>query len=141
MVASDFYTDSSDEESEYRRLHPRVAGYFDGTYGPRSALAERAMFVAECDGTIVGFIAGHRSTRMGCNAELQWLFVLPDRQRQRIATQLLSRLREWFVEQRCTRVIVDVSPENPARAFYLKRGAIPLDKYWLHWPDVSRDLA
>ena len=67
MVAAAHYKDSLDEETEYRRLLPRVSGYLAGTYGPRYALAERVMFVAEQDEKIVGFIAGHRSTRRGCS--------------------------------------------------------------------------
>jgi len=137
MVAAAHYKDSLEDESEYRRLLPRVSGYFAGTYGPRYALAERVMFVAEPDEGIVGFIAGHRSTRRGCSAELEWMFVLPEWQRQGIGERLLQPLREWFIAQNSTRVIVDAPPENPCRAFYLKHGAIPLDGYWLYWMDIG----
>jgi hypothetical protein len=60
MVASAHYKDSVDGESVYQHMYPRVSGYFAGTYGPRFALAERSMFVAEHEGQIIGFIAGHR---------------------------------------------------------------------------------
>jgi GNAT superfamily N-acetyltransferase len=137
MVAADHYPDSVDEESEYRRLVPRVSGYFRGSYDPQCALAERVLFVAECEGEIVGFIAGHRSTRRGCNAELEWLFVLPHWQRQGVGGRLLQPLREWFTARNSTRVIVDAPPANPSRAFYLKHGAIPLDGPWLYWKDIA----
>jgi GNAT superfamily N-acetyltransferase len=137
MVAADHYQDSRDEEAEYRRLWPRVSGYFAGTYGPKDSLAERTMFVAEEEGTIVGFIAGHRSTRRGCNAELEWMFVLPEWQRQGIGALLLRPLQAWFVARNSARVIVDAPPQNPCRAFYLKHGAVPLDEYWLYWKDIG----
>lgn len=137
MVAAAHYPDSVNEESEYHRLLPRVSGYFAGTYGPRFALAERSMFVAEHQGEIIGFIAGHRSTRRGCNAELEWMFVLPRWQRQGVGARLLQPLREWFIQQKSTRVIIDAPPTNPCRAFYLKHGAVPLDGHWLHWEDIG----
>jgi GNAT superfamily N-acetyltransferase len=137
MVASAHYKDCVDEESVYQYMYPRVSGYFAGTYGPRFALAERSIFVAEHQGQITGFIAGHRSTRMGCNAELQWLFVLPRWQRRGVGARLLAPLRAWFVLHHSTRVIVDAPPTNPCRAFYLKQGAIPLDGYWLYWTDIG----
>ena len=87
------------------------------------------MFVALDQSQIIGFIAGHRSTRMGCLAELQ---------RQGIGAQLLSLLQAWFRSHQATRVIVDAAPNSPYRAFYIKHGAIPLDRYWLYWPDISQ---
>jgi GNAT superfamily N-acetyltransferase len=130
MVASDYYEGAVDVESEYRRVHPRAAGYFEGTYHPRCSLAERTVIVAEHNDQIVGFIAGHRSTRMGCTGELRWMFVLPNWQRKGIGADLLRPLAKWFTEQESTKVIVDAPPENPFRDFYLKHGAIPLDEYW-----------
>src|SRR5450432_2816265 len=107
MVASEHYEDSVDEELIYNRLYPRIRGYMAGTYGPRHAFAERAIFVAAHEGVIVGFIAGHRSTRLGCNGELEWMFVLPQWQRMGVGGQLLQPLREWYVARNSTKVIVD----------------------------------
>ena len=82
-------------------------------YHPSFALDDRSMFVALDQSRIIGFIAGHRSTRMGCLAELQWTFVLPERQRQGIGAQLLSLLQAWFRSHQATRVIVDAAPNSP----------------------------
>ena len=141
MVASDFYQTALDEEAEYQRLCPRINGYFAGTYNPSYALAERTVLVAVQEEQIVGFVAGHLSTRMGCTAELQWMFVLPRWQRQGIGARLLWPLRQWFQGHGSTKVIVDASPENPYRSFYLKHGAIPLDGYWLYWEDIGAGLS
>ncbi len=137
MVASDYYGNAVDEESEYRRIHPRVVGYLAGTHNPSYSLSERAVFVAAHDEQIIGLAAGHRSTRMGCTGELQWMFVLPRWQRQGIGAGLLRPLRQWFKVHKSTKVIVDAPPENPYRAFYLKHGAIPLDEYWLYWENIG----
>ena len=95
------------------------------------------MRVAVHDEQIAGFIAGHRSTRMGCNAELQWMFVLPQWQRQGVGARLLQPLREWLIANHSTKVIIDAPPDNPCRAFYLKHGAIPFDEYWLYWENIG----
>jgi hypothetical protein len=122
VVAAAYYEEAVDEEDERRRFLPRVRGYLDGTYHPRFARAERTVIVAE-RGEVIGFAAGHASTRLGCTGELQWLFTHP----------------EWFARAQATRVIVDAPPANPYRAFYVRHGAVPLDEHWLHWPDI-RDL-
>ncbi len=140
MFAAPYYDAAVDEESEFRRLRPRISGYFDGSYHPRFARADRTLLVADGQ-RVVGFGAGHVSTRLGCTAELQWLFVLPQWQRQGIATALLKSLAEWFGRLQSTRVIVDAPPDNPSRAFYVSHGAIPLDAYWLHWPDIGESCS
>jgi GNAT superfamily N-acetyltransferase len=132
--------ESVDETAEYRRMQPRLYGYFHGTYHPSFAQAERIMVVAEA-GELVGYGAGHVSMRMGCTGELQWLYVLPEWQRKGIGTALLRRLAEWFGNWQSTKVIVDAAPDNPCRAFYAKHGAIAWDEYWLYWPDISSCLA
>ena len=48
MVASPYYDAAVDEESEFRRLRPRISGYFDGSYHPRFSRADRTLLVADC---------------------------------------------------------------------------------------------
>ena len=136
MVAAPDYDDAVDETREIRRSRPRISGYFDGSYHPSFAQSDRTLLVADCQ-RVVGFASGHLSTRLGCTAELQWLFVLPEWQRQGIGGLLLKSLAQWFARMHGTRVIVDAPPDNSSRAFYVRHGAIPLDAYWLHWPDIA----
>ena len=138
VVAAAYYEEAVDEEDERRRFLPRVRGYLDGTYHPRFARAERTVIVAE-RGEVIGFAAGHASTRLGCTGELQWLFTHPEWQRRGSGAALLRAMAEWFARAQATRVIVDAPPANPYRAFYVRHGAVPLDEHWLHWPDI-RDL-
>lgn len=116
----------------------RMARYLAGEHHPQHALAPRAMFVAEQGGRMIGYIAGHRTTRHGCDGELQWIYVLPDARSSGAADRLLDRLAAWFIEQGARRVCVDVVPENTrARRFYHRHGAETLLPYWLVWPDIE----
>ena len=79
-VAAPYYEAAIDEGDEFHRWRPRISWYFDGSYHPRFAQADRTLIVAEC-ALVVGFGAGHVSTRLGCTSELQWMFVLTQWQR------------------------------------------------------------
>ncbi len=140
-VASPYYEESVDIAAEIELMAPRVVGYLRGIYHPSHALAPRAMWVAEAGGERVGFLAAHSSTRMGCEAELQWMFVLPDWQRRGVGARLLPPLAAWCAARDRRHVIIDAPPANPCRSFYLEHGAVALDGYWLHWRDIERDTA
>jgi len=116
----------------------RMARYLAGEHHPQHALAPRVIFVAEQGGRMIGYVAGHRTTRFGCDGELQWIFVLPDHRGSGAADLLLDRLAAWFIGEGARRVCVDVVPENTrARRFYHRHGAQTLHRYWLVWPDIA----
>jgi len=115
----------------------RIAGYLRGEHNPQKALKERVIFLAEDNGAVVGFVAGHLTRRYDCDAELQWIDVLPPYRRNAIASQMLRLLAEWFTKMNAVRVCVDVSPENVAgQGFYRKHRAQDLNRHWLVWPDI-----
>jgi len=90
---------------------------------------------------LVGFVAGHLTRRYGCQGELEWINVLPERRGAGIASELLRLLAGWFVEQKAFRVCVDVEPSNAvARAFYTRHGAETLSAHWLVWYDIRHVL-
>ncbi len=96
----------------------RIGGYMRGEHHPQHALMPRIIFVAEHEEKIIGFIAGHLTTRLGCNGELEWINVIPEYRKSRVASQLLYHLAKWFVEQNSTKVCIDVAAENiPAQKF------------------------
>jgi GNAT superfamily N-acetyltransferase len=116
----------------------RMARYLAGEHHPQQALAPRAVYVAETGGAMAGFIAGHLTTRFGCDGELQWIFVLPGRRGAGIADGLFGRLAAWFAGYDARRVCVNVEPDNPrGRAFYARHGARPIHPYWMMWDDVA----
>jgi len=115
----------------------RISGYLAGTHNPQQALPERAAFVAERDSLILGFVAGHRTRRFGCDAELEWINTAAAHRGQGIAAHLLFRMAAWFAERQSFRVCVNVAPDNaPAVAFYRKHGAQPLNQFFMVWPDI-----
>lgn len=117
---------------------PRMALYLAGQHHPQHALAPRVIYVAEQGDSLIGFIAGHRTRRFGCDGELQWIFVRPESRGSGAASQLLQRLAGWFLDQGARRVCVDVDPANTqARRFYRAHGAEDLNEHWLVWPDIQ----
>lgn len=56
---------------------PRMAAYFDGRHHPQQALLPRVGYVALAENQVMGYIAGHLTTRHGCGGEVQYLFVAP----------------------------------------------------------------
>ena len=118
----------------------RISHYHKGILNPQKALPPRIIFVAEYKGKIIAFIAGHLSTRLDCEGELQWIDTLEKHRGKGIATALVRILAKWFVEQGAHRICVD--PGNPlARKFYERNGAVSLDEHWMYWGDISSMLA
>ena len=114
----------------------RIGLYLSGQHSPQQALTARAAFVAIDRNDLVGFVAGHRTRRFGCDGELQWINVVEERRGQGIAGRLMVKIGAWFVEQDAYRVCVNVEPKNTAaRHLYSRCGAQPLDDYWMIWED------
>jgi GNAT superfamily N-acetyltransferase len=112
--------------------------YLAGTHHPQDALAPRIAYIAEEDGFLVGYIAGHQTTRFGYAGEIQWMLVAPPYRGRGVSAALLGAIAQWFVDQGASRVCVNVEPENvPARRCYARHGAVELSKYWMAWPNVA----
>ena len=126
------------EWETHEHWQARIAGYLDGTHDPRNALATREAFVAMVDDEVVGFIAGHCTTRHGCTGELEWINVARTHRGRGIASALLRAMAGWFVETAATNVCVDVDPANhAARRLYEFHGARELNPHWLVWDDIG----
>lgn len=126
---------------EWGPADPRTASYLEGKHHPQRALPTRVAFVALDGHAVVGYIAGHLTQRYDCDGELQYLWVAVDHRRGGVATSLFRLLARWFVDQRATRVCVDVLPDNSvARSFYARHGATELNPYWLVWSDIAVGL-
>ncbi len=117
---------------------PRMALYLEGKHHPQHALEPRVIFVCLEDDSVIGYIGGHLTQRYDCDGELQYLYVVPQHRRQRIASELLALLAGWFKDHKASRICVDVVPGNAtARAFYSRYGAVDLNEYWMVWTDVA----
>ena len=118
--------------------HARISGYLRGELHPRESLPPRVVLLASEDEMVLGFIAGHLTRRFGCDGELEWLNVIPERRRTGVGAALLRALATWFDRRQARRICVDVDPQNaPARAFYRQHGAEDLKPHWLVWRDIT----
>jgi GNAT superfamily N-acetyltransferase len=121
---------------------PRMEAYFNGQHHPQQALLPRAGYVALTGDQVIGYIAGHRTNRHGCEGEVQYLFVAPAYRRRGIATALLRLLAAWFHAESAKRVCVAVADDSPpeAKPFFESVGATPLKKHWYGWEDIAAVL-
>ena len=111
-----------------------------GEYLPEEVAQDRTILIAEDEGTPVGFVAGHRTRRFGCDGELQWVNVARERRGLGIGAMLIRKIGFWFVEQGVRRICVDVEPDNAvARGLYSRCGAKPFKPYWMIWEN-ARDM-
>jgi ribosomal protein S18 acetylase RimI-like enzyme len=116
----------------------RIAAYLACELHPQHALKPRVSYVCCEDDLLVGFIAGHLTTRHACQGELEWINVIGERRGGGAASGLVRMLAEWFVAQKALRICVDVQPSNAvARRFYGRYGAEDLNPHWLVWNDIS----
>ena len=116
----------------------RIRRYLDRELHPQHALMPRVSYSALEGDSIVGFIAGHLTRRYACDGEVEWINVVPERRGSAVASDLLRLLAAWFVEQKASRICVDVDPANAnARRFYLRHGAQNLNEHWLVWNDIK----
>lgn len=116
-----------------------MSQYLAGEQHPQQALLPRAMWMAEDGESAIGYVAGHLTRRFGCDGELQWIYVVPEHRRSRVASKLLRLLAGWFLEHGARRICVDVG-DDAARPFYSRHGAIPLNKHWMVWNDIREVL-
>jgi GNAT superfamily N-acetyltransferase len=112
----------------------RITAYLNGDIQARNALKTGVIYVAEQSGSIGGFIAGHLTRRFDCDGELEWINVVPEYRGSGVSSELMRVLAGWFIDRKALNVCVD--PDDPARPFYIRHGAQPLNKHWLHWPDI-----
>lgn len=113
-----------------------ITSYLNHTRNPQQALKERIIFIAEVGSDIVGFIAGHLTTRYDCQGELEWIDVIQPYRRDGIASKLLKVLASWFIEHQAYKICIDPGNEI-ARKFYAKNGAKDLNEHWMYWNDIS----
>jgi GNAT superfamily N-acetyltransferase len=112
--------------------------YLAGDHHPQHARAPRVAFLAEAEGAGIGYIAGHLTTRFGCDGELQWILVDPAHRGGPAATGLLRQLAGWFARHGSPRVCVNVASDNGrARGFYRRQGAVELSSHWMVWDDIT----
>lgn len=104
---------------------------------PVSAKPQRIVYKAIKEGEIVGYIAGHLTTRYNKDAEIQSLYVLKSEQRNGIGSLLFKKFAAWLDKHGAESLCTGIFPENPYLVFYLKYGGMHLNPHWIYWDDLS----
>jgi GNAT superfamily N-acetyltransferase len=113
-----------------------MSRYLTGEHHPQQALMPRGIWLAADGESPIGYVAGHLTRRFGCDGELQWIYVVPEYRRSKVASRLLRLLAEWFLEHHARRICVDVGDDD-ARLFYGRHGAVDLNRHWMVWNDIG----
>jgi ribosomal protein S18 acetylase RimI-like enzyme len=129
-----------DYEIDYSSRYDRWQAYFKGQ-SPQTSKPERIILKAvNGKGEIVGYLAGHLTTRYGLDAEIQSVYVLKQAQRQHIGAELLTEFVTWLVSKHARSLCVGFKPENRYKAFYLKYGGQYLNEHWIYWQSTAQLL-
>jgi GNAT superfamily N-acetyltransferase len=110
--------------------------YFKGQ-SPQTSKPERVVFKALSENRIVGYLAGHLTTRFDMDAEIQSFYILKPYQRQGLGMKLLKKFGEWLISEKATRLCVGISPANIYKTFYLKNNGQYLNDHWIYWSDIK----
>jgi len=104
---------------------------------PQTSKPERVVFKAVLEGKLIGYIAGHLTTRYNKDAEIQSFYVLKQHQRKGIGKLLLSKFTEWLETRQAKSLCVGIAENNLYKAFYLKHGGQFLNEHWIVWDDIK----
>jgi GNAT superfamily N-acetyltransferase len=122
-------------------LSHSIQGYRWETYfaaqTPASAKPERVVYKALLDGEIIGYVAGHLTTRYDKDAEIQALYLLKEQQRKGFGTKMLAHLLDWFKQHSVKSICVGIDKDNPYQQFYLKHGGTHINEHWIGWDDMT----
>ena len=126
-----------DFEVDHSSRYSRWQTYFKGQSPPTSK-PERLMLKAVTkDNKIIGYLAGHLTTRYNMDAEIQSLYVLKQEQKKDVGTKLLAEFIKWLMNLDAKILCVGIKPENKYKAFYLKHGGQYINEHWIFWQDIG----
>jgi len=114
----------------------RWVTYFKGT-SPQTSKRARIVYKAMSQDRIVGYLAGHLTTRFNLDAEIQSFYILKSHQRQGLGTTLLKQFAAWLQSNHATSLCVGIAPENQYKAFYLKHKGQYINDHWIYWADIN----
>lgn len=123
-------------EVDYKKRFDRWQTYFVGQ-SPASAKPERIVFKALIGNELVGYIAGHLTTRYDKDAEIQSFYILKEYQGKGIGGQLLHHFVKWLLQYDVKSLCVGFHEANPYQAFYIKYGGKYLNPHWIYWDEVN----
>jgi GNAT superfamily N-acetyltransferase len=130
-------TDDHDRDVEF--WIRRWRGYLTAGSRAQQSLGDGWVFLAEEDGSAVGYAAYHHTTRLGTDAELQNIYVLKEAQGRGIGTCLLGVVAHRLEADGSRTMCVGYDAVSPYSRFYLKHGAVEIapGAPWAVWHDVG----
>lgn len=126
-------TDDHDRDFEFwlRRWQRYIR---DGAGGNvQKALGDSFSILAESEVQLVGLAAYHHTRRWDCDAELESMYVSPDWQARGIGTEFLRIILQRLQADGSRSLCVGYNPKNPYKRFYLKHGAVEINRHWAVW--------
>jgi len=108
----------------------------DSWFAPENVVAdvnrdERPFFIAERDGTVVGFVIGIPDEERVSGFHLYRIYVHPDHWGAGVGTRLLDRFEAELRRQNVTRLRLSViGPNENAIGFYESRGFERIEERW-----------
>ena len=100
--------------------------------------AHRVIFVAMIKLNIVGYIAGHLTSRPDPQGEIQSMNILKPQWGKGVEINLLRILAKWFKSRGVASVCVNVDEHNPYKKFYTQHGALALNNSLYRWDDIGK---
>jgi len=119
------------------RLHHWLK-YLSGESSPKAALRDRIMLKACLDNKMVGFIAGHLTTRFDKDAEIESFYTQDGDESTSAWAQLLLHFIDWAKQHEAMSLCVGIGPEhNQYREFLIQYGARFVNPRWVYWDDMG----
>lgn len=119
-----------------RRLYQWL-NYLSGTSSPQAARSERVAFKACLDDKMLGFIAGHLTTRYGKDAEIESFHTVADDQNGAWG-KLLLQFIEWATQHGARSLCIGIGPaQQDYKEFFLRYGACYLNPHWIYWDNMA----
>lgn len=115
----------------------RWAGYMTGESSPQHARPERVVFKACLRDEIVGFIAGHLTTRHERDAEIQACHVRAEYQHLGVDERLLLRFLTWARQREARSLCAEVAPDSRYRELFGRYQGRDLGRHWICWDDAG----
>jgi GNAT superfamily N-acetyltransferase len=100
-------------EIDFTRRLERWQSYLRGESFPQMAKPERVAFKACTGKRMIGYIAGHLTSRYGKDAEIESFYVLHEHQRVGIGVRLLQRYVEWGQRHQARSLCVGIAAKKP----------------------------
>lgn len=137
-LRSEFGCDPSCQERYENSFDTRYRWWCDYFNRTETPALHRAIYVAMIKLNIVGYIAGHLTSRSDSQGEILSMNILKPQLGKGVEVNLLRILSRWFKSRGVASVCIRVMEHNPYKEFYAQHGAKPVNDSLYRWEDIDR---